>query len=174
MIMLTIQEVFSDWKRAGLAQRVADWARSEWDRRFPGVPIQGERLEEGKRKGGVIMKADRTGGGDFLRVLIRNERGFALRLTFWPNSNEGKWHETWPDVPVHLIGLSEDEARAALEHHGNLDGCILVKDCDKRTVKQLLFKRPGAGWGHDISAVSACLEHEAELDTLIETHSFPS
>jgi hypothetical protein len=81
------------WKASGLVQQVADLVRSEWDRRFPDEQIEGERVEDGRRRGGVLCAPDRTGGGDFIRALINGDGGSQLRATYYPSTGRAYYNE---------------------------------------------------------------------------------
>jgi len=92
-------EVWRAWKRDGILRQVAALVRAEWECRFFGIPIEGERVVEGYRLGGVHLRHDRTGGGDFIRALARSGRGHYLRLVFYPDApadRQAYWTVTTP------------------------------------------------------------------------------
>jgi len=127
----TLPEVWKGWLRAGVPQQFAKTVRAEWDLRFPGVAIDGEQILDGVRQGGIRVKPDRTGWGDFIRVLVRSGRGHALRVTYYPEVPRGQpqahYHETHPFTLVldgeHTCTLAEFQA----DNDADLESVALVE-----------------------------------------------
>lgn len=77
------------------------------------------------------------------------------------------------NLTIHAIGMTEDEADASLDHHGEPQE-YSFRGCDRTPPSTLLlFKRPGASWGQDIKMVAACPTHADELDSFRRQCSTP-
>lgn len=67
---------------------------------------------------------------------------------------------------IHTIGLTEEEANASLDEHGEMRKCA-SKGCPKASVMMLIIKKPGSGWGENISSTAACAACASGLERII-------
>jgi hypothetical protein len=74
---------------------------------------------------------------------------------------------------IHLIGLTQEEAEASIDYHGEIGVCSR-QDCHESTEAMLLFKRPGSPWLQDIIATAACTAHHSDLKAMINEVSHPA
>lgn len=71
-------------------------------------------------------------------------------------------------IPTHLIGLTEDEARASIAEHGDPSHCSFKGCRETQLAIILIIKKPGSGWGENISSACACQEHAAGLQQILD------
>jgi hypothetical protein len=74
---------------------------------------------------------------------------------------------------IHLVGVTEEEAQASLDEHGEVETCSWKK-CSEPTETMLIVKKPGNDWGQNIGSMGACATHRQELETLVKKITTPS
>lgn len=67
----------------------------------------------------------------------------------------------------HLIGLTEAEAHASIDEHGDPETCFW-KGCDQPAVVAIIGKKPGSGWGQNLATTAACTGHKPELIRILK------
>lgn len=76
------------------------------------------------------------------------------------------------NLRIHTIGLTEEEANASLDEHGEIDQCSL-RGCSGSSVIMLIVKKPGSGWGENISSLAGCSVHLPRIEAMILKMSIP-
>lgn len=71
----------------------------------------------------------------------------------------------------HLFGVSEDEAEASIDEHGEgrCAWAVRGKPCGRSPVLGLIMKPPGAAWGQGLKTTQACRKHAPGLREIIRS-----
>lgn len=125
------------------------WAGCDRELSLAKEAVEAVRLDISWREAEFIQEECKKRGRDLSFMAAIREAASAL-------------HKKAPPV-YYLLGLSQKEANASLNEHGEPFFCSVKGGCTGHASCVVLIKRPGAAWGQDISSISACDDHAEAL-----------